>query len=77
MGSVTTKGQVTLPKEARDALGIHAGDKVIFDLKGDQIMVRKVRGESILTLIDRMGDLKEDSLSFQRRLRREWTHRGA
>lgn len=28
---VTTKGQVTIPKEIRDALGIEPGDEVVFE----------------------------------------------
>jgi AbrB family looped-hinge helix DNA binding protein len=28
--TVTTKGQVTIPKRIRDALGIRAGDRVVF-----------------------------------------------
>lgn len=28
--SVTSKGQITLPKEVRDALGVKAGDRVAF-----------------------------------------------
>ena len=32
--SVTSKGQVTIPKRVRDALGITPGSKVEFDLEG-------------------------------------------
>jgi antitoxin PrlF len=32
--SVTSKGQVTIPKRVRDALGITAGSKVEFDVDG-------------------------------------------
>jgi AbrB family looped-hinge helix DNA binding protein len=32
--SVTSKGQVTIPKRVRDALGITPGSKVEFDLAG-------------------------------------------
>ena len=31
--TVTSKGQVTIPKEIRDALGITAGDKIVFRRK--------------------------------------------
>ena len=31
--TVTSKGQVTIPKEIRDALGVTAGDKIIFRRK--------------------------------------------
>jgi AbrB family looped-hinge helix DNA binding protein len=32
--SVTSKGQVTIPKRVRDALGITPGSKIEFDLEG-------------------------------------------
>jgi AbrB family looped-hinge helix DNA binding protein len=38
---VSEKGQVTLPKAFRDALGIRAGERVAFDLEGDSIRVRR------------------------------------
>lgn len=38
---VTEKGQVTIPKEIRDALGIGAGTEVEFDRSDDAIVVRK------------------------------------
>lgn len=33
IAKVTSKGQITLPKAVRDALGVHAGDKLIFRLE--------------------------------------------
>lgn len=41
---VTEKGQVTIPKELRDALGIGAGTEVEFERRKDVIVVRKVKG---------------------------------
>jgi len=41
---VTVKGQVTIPKEIRDALGIGAGTEVEFERKNETIVVRKVEG---------------------------------
>jgi len=43
---VTEKGQVTIPKELRDALGIGAGTEVTFERADDAIVVRKVEGGS-------------------------------
>lgn len=40
---VTEKGQVTIPKELRDALGIGAGTEVEFERRRDVIVVRKAR----------------------------------
>lgn len=40
---VTEKGQITIPKELRDALGIGAGTEVEFERRRDVIVVRKAR----------------------------------
>ena len=47
--SITKKGQVTIPKEIRDALGLKERDKIIFIVKGNEITMRPLRG-SILDL---------------------------
>ncbi|NNE96448.1 MAG: AbrB/MazE/SpoVT family DNA-binding domain-containing protein [Acidimicrobiales bacterium] len=41
---VTEKGQITIPKEIRDALGIGAGTEVEFERDNDTIVVRKAQG---------------------------------
>ena len=53
---VTQKGQVTLPKELRDALGIGAGTEVEFQRRKDAIIVRKAKGRATrgAGLVDRM-----------------------
>ena len=43
---VSRKGQVTIPKEFRDALGIGPGTEVVFERADDTILVRKVEGGS-------------------------------
>jgi antitoxin PrlF len=43
---VTEKGQITIPKELRDALGIGAGTEVTFERADDALVVRKVEGGS-------------------------------
>ncbi len=38
--SVTNKGQVTIPKELRQKLGIRQGSRVEFSLVGDHVVMR-------------------------------------
>jgi len=41
--SVTSKGQVTIPKRVRRALGITAGSKVEFDIEGGGARLKLVK----------------------------------
>lgn len=49
---VTTKGQITIPHEIRQRLGIHPGTTVDFDVRGEVVHVRKspesARGKEIV-----------------------------
>jgi len=38
--SVTSKGQVTIPKEVRQQLGIRQGSRIEFALVGDHVEIR-------------------------------------
>jgi AbrB family looped-hinge helix DNA binding protein len=38
---VTSKGQVTVPKAVRDALGISEGDEVIFRVEGNRAVLAR------------------------------------
>lgn len=35
MAKVTSKGQVTIPKDIRELLGVRTGDKILFTANGD------------------------------------------
>ncbi|MFU8832797.1 MAG: type II toxin-antitoxin system PrlF family antitoxin, partial [Wenzhouxiangella sp.] len=39
--TLTSKGQITLPKAIRQALGVTAGAKVAFELRGDEVIVTR------------------------------------
>lgn len=43
---VGAKGQVVLPKELREELGIKPGDEVVFDRGDDEIVVRRARSKA-------------------------------
>lgn len=38
---MTSKGQVTVPKVVRDALGIEAGDEVLFRVEGNRAVLAR------------------------------------
>lgn len=38
---LTVKGQATIPKPVRDRLGLHQGDRVVFVLEANQVVLRK------------------------------------
>ena len=42
---MTVKGQVTIPIEMREKLGLHPNSEVEFALVGDSVRVRKARGK--------------------------------
>ena len=43
--TITSKGQVTLPKAVRQALGVDAGSRISFDLRGDDVIVTRAEEE--------------------------------
>lgn len=40
--TMTSKGQLTVPKEVRDALGLEAGDRVFFRVHADRAVLAKI-----------------------------------
>lgn len=39
--TVTSKGQITIPKDVRERLGLEAGDRVVFVVQSDRDVVLK------------------------------------
>jgi AbrB family looped-hinge helix DNA binding protein len=50
MPTITKKGQVTIPKPFRDSLHIKEGDSLVFEMKGDTLILKKKERRSILSL---------------------------
>lgn len=44
---ITRKGQVTIPKAIRDQLGLEEGEKVIFIRRGNEVLLKVLRGSMI------------------------------
>jgi antitoxin PrlF len=43
IATVTSKGQITIPRTVRRMLGLHAGDALEFDLRKGRVEVRPAR----------------------------------
>ncbi len=72
ISSISEKGQITIPKEIRDKLGIIQGDRLIFDLKGDTIIIRKSLTNNISKILDGQKPWSQLSVEFQKKIREEW-----
>ena len=52
--TVTRKGQITIPKAIRDRLGVREGERVVFVLRGEEVVVKVIRG----TILDLKGSVR-------------------
>lgn len=43
MSKLSSKSQITVPKEVREAVGLEAGDHVSYEVRGEEIILRRVR----------------------------------
>lgn len=55
MVTVTRKYQVTIPKEVREALGIKAGDEIVFVKTKDEYVIKRLED-----FVREMADLAKD-----------------
>lgn len=53
---LTSKGQVTIPQDIRERLGLYPNTVVVFDVVGDSVRIRKAPGVNARgeTLVQRM-----------------------
>lgn len=81
MPRVTTKGQVTIPKEIRDELGIEPGDEIAFERTEDGYTIRKeapttASGEDPFETYRGNAESDETMPERMRRLRGEYPRGG-
>lgn len=74
--TLSTKGQIVIPKRIREALGLRPGAKFVIELEGDRLILRPVRGDIAQRLygryreLDLLKDLEEEHLREIERERR-------
>ena len=54
--TITSKGQITVPREIRRVLGVRSGDKLLFESDGKGIRVRPVRSKSVFSKYRGIGN---------------------
>ena len=59
MGKISSRGQVAIPSDIRNQLGLHEGSKVLFVLEDDTILMRKVTAESFAQLTKPLREAKK------------------
>lgn len=50
---LSSKGQIVLPKQVRDALGLNTGDALAVAVDGDRIVLKKITLNDLLEESDR------------------------
>ena len=70
--TVSEKGQITIPKEVRDRLGISKGDKIIVYMKDDEIILKKPEKKKLTDILKGHTRWGVKGVEFQRKLREEW-----
>jgi AbrB family looped-hinge helix DNA binding protein len=63
--TVSSKGQVAIPREYRDALGLSKGTKVKISLESDGTLVMKPIKNSISNLFGCLGKTKHGTLTVE------------
>lgn len=53
---ITSKGQITVPREVRRILGVRAGDRLLFESDGKGVRVRPVRNKSAFSKYRGIGN---------------------
>jgi len=72
VSKVSEKGQVTIPVDARKRLNLAAGDKVLFKIEGDSVLLVRIGDRRLSETLDRQKPWPIGSLEYQRKLRAEW-----
>lgn len=60
--TITSKGQITIPKEIREALGVKEGVKVVFIQEGQKVVMMK----KIKDPLKRLAELRKE-ITFSRK----------
>ena len=69
--TITSKGQITVPREVRRMLGVRTGDKLLFESDGKGMRVRPIKNRSAFSKYRGIGnpDIPSGKKSIEKWLR--------
>ena len=67
------EGKITISKEIRKSIGIMPGDKIAFHVEGNSVEIKRAEKLKLSEILKSQKPWKEDSVTFQRRIREEWS----
>ncbi|WP_343838912.1 AbrB/MazE/SpoVT family DNA-binding domain-containing protein [Salinibacillus aidingensis] len=67
-GKMTSKGQITIPKELRDQLGVDEGDQVKFLIEDDEVRIKPVKKKLLSQAIGKITSEEEIDLEKMRKV---------
>ncbi len=65
IATITQKGQVTIPVEIRNTLGLESSNKLIFSVENEKIIAQAIK-DDILSLYGSLKPKNKKPLSFQK-----------
>lgn len=68
VATLTSKGQITLPRSIRQVLGVDTGGKIAFDLRGGDVVVTRADSEHEDPAIGAFLDLLEKDIRAGRHI---------
>ncbi len=68
---ISKKGQITIPKDVREKLGLKGGDKVIFESIAQGILIRKKEDLDINKILNEITGMWKDHPLFKDKTTKE------
>ena len=68
---ISKKGQITIPKDIREKLGLKVGDKVIFQSITQGILIRKKEDSDINKILNEITGIWKDHPLFKNKTTKE------
>ena len=63
--TLTSKGQITIPREIRDRLGLKSGDKLAFTLLSDGTLIVRAKTKRLIDIVGSLTRLDQPKVAIE------------